>query len=224
MEDKYTIYRLTFPNNKVYIGQAVDYKNRMATHKYAAKIFKNNNLYIENAIRKYSWDNIKKEIIISNLSQNQVDFYEGFWIEIYNSTNKSFGYNIESGGKRQNPKRQKMVYQFDSNGILINEWKSTRQAARQLNISCSGISKCAIGKAHSAFGYYWSYNNNILIRPIINPFKLKVQSKNLITGEVIIFNGVREAGRYFNIDGSDISKSCKKNLSKNNIKFNYINE
>ena len=58
-----------------------------------------------------------------------------------------------------NSKKSKPVLQIDKNtGEVIKEYPSTREAARDLNIDDSPISKCARGVHYkSAGGYIWKY-------------------------------------------------------------------
>lgn len=56
------IYKITSPIDKVYIGRTNNFNHRMVGHKHNAYVKKmNNSLY--KAIRKYGWENMKKEII-----------------------------------------------------------------------------------------------------------------------------------------------------------------
>jgi len=84
------IYKLTSPSGKVYIGRAVHFKKRMATHKHTAKSGVKRPLY--EAIRKYGWESFTKEII-DTADSNQLAYdLELKYIMEYNSTIK--GYNV----------------------------------------------------------------------------------------------------------------------------------
>lgn len=92
------IYRFTFPNGKYYIGQSWNYKERCKSHK--SESITRGKSVVYKAIRKHGWDNIIKDILTSNLkTQEQLDLYEIFWINTYDSRNRSIGYNIAPGGK-----------------------------------------------------------------------------------------------------------------------------
>ncbi|ABT16682.1 hypothetical protein ATCV1_Z548L [Acanthocystis turfacea chlorella virus 1] len=51
----------------------------------------------------------------------------------------------------------KTIHQYTKDGIYITSFGSCREAARVLNKSHTGISKCGIGKHSSAYGFKWSY-------------------------------------------------------------------
>lgn len=183
------IYIFKFPNNKVYIGQSWNIKERIWKHKSDINIKRNINHPLYNAIRKYGWVNIRKEIIVSGLTtQDQLDFYERFWINLYDSRNKRyFGYNIESGGVRNKPhsketKRKislrlkkimrdpnermkrtgfnlKPILQFDTFGNFVMEFKSIIEAGRYYGIYASNINKVCKGYKYSYKNSIWKYKN-----------------------------------------------------------------
>ena len=87
----------------------------MRGHKSVAfnKNANNYKLHLYQAIRKYSWDNFSKEIIeeISDEeSQEYVDERERYYIEVYDSTNREKGYNIDLGGQN-GAKKQKLTFE-----------------------------------------------------------------------------------------------------------------
>lgn len=86
------LYKITnLINGKIYIGQAKDYKSRMACHKN-----KKVTTAISYAIQKYGWTNFTKEII-AECSDDTIDAMEVMTIKYYNSLAPN-GYNLDSGG------------------------------------------------------------------------------------------------------------------------------
>ena len=56
------------------------------------------------------------------------------------------------------PNKSKSILQIDKvTGEVINEFPSSQEAGRQLNVSRSSISACCNGKYNSAYGYIWKY-------------------------------------------------------------------
>lgn len=94
-EHLWTLYRLKFPSGKSYIGLAKSFEMRMWGHKCASG--KKNNLPVYNAIRKYGWDSVRKEIIckapLSEIFGLEKDFVEK------ENTLVPNGYNAIPGGK-----------------------------------------------------------------------------------------------------------------------------
>lgn len=93
------IYKFTNTiNNKCYIGQAQNLRNRFKEH--LRKFQKNNkNSYFYSSIRKNGLENFELEILIQGkftkleLNDLEIDF-----IRLYNSNNSNFGYNLTVGG------------------------------------------------------------------------------------------------------------------------------
>lgn len=88
------IYRLTNVfNGKKYIGKSVHYKTRMSVHKTTKK-----KTYISRAIRKYGWDNFKKEIIIDDVPKENLPNLETLYIDVEDTLAPN-GYNLTKGGE-----------------------------------------------------------------------------------------------------------------------------
>ena len=50
-------------------------------------------LPVRNAIEKYGWQNVEKEIIASRLTQSEADHFEQLLIDKMNLMDRRFGYN-----------------------------------------------------------------------------------------------------------------------------------
>ena len=95
MERNYKVYKHTSPSNKVYIGiTGVDPVIRWGNGKKYTE-----NEHFTNAINKYGWDNFKHEILFDNLTKEEAELMEQFYIALYDSTNREKGYNKSTGGK-----------------------------------------------------------------------------------------------------------------------------
>jgi predicted GIY-YIG superfamily endonuclease len=156
---QHILYKLTFPNGKVYIGQTVNFSIRMRGHKNDS--FNPNrfsrNCQVNNAIRKYGWENVKTEIIFE-CSENEIDILEKKYIKLFDSTNRNFGYNREGGGNSKKTvsmesrklisasrkgKRNwgKKVAQIDiRTNKIVKVWECIADAARNTGASPTNIS------------------------------------------------------------------------------------
>lgn len=97
------IYKITnLVNNKIYIGQTVNYEERVRHHKQIA--FRDNskekNRPLYKAIRKYGLDNFKFEIIDEANDVDELNTKEIYWIAYYDCcVDNNKGYNLDKGGK-----------------------------------------------------------------------------------------------------------------------------
>lgn len=97
----YVIYR--FKNNvngKVYIGQTTkSLHKRVIQHLTNSRpTTKAHKTYFHNALNKYGIENFSLDIIERCSSQEELNEREIYWIAYYKSTDKKYGYNIDSGG------------------------------------------------------------------------------------------------------------------------------
>jgi group I intron endonuclease len=96
------IYKLTCNiNNKVYIGKSVDLVKRISRHRNTEKGTKQT-YYLQHAIKKHGWESFSVEILeyfkdfdkTNDLHKQLILDRETDYIELYDSINKSIGYNI----------------------------------------------------------------------------------------------------------------------------------
>lgn len=84
----------TSPSNKVYIGQTCNTLKRRAgngcNYKGCSHFYK--------AILKYGFENFTSQILKNNLSLEEANYWEQYYIQYYDSTNPKKGYNISIGG------------------------------------------------------------------------------------------------------------------------------
>lgn len=128
----YTVYKLTSPSNKVYIGitcQAI--KKRWANgkgYKRCPAIYK--------AINKYGWENIKKEILLENTTESEAKSLETMLIKLHKSDNKKYGYNLTEGGdgttgRILSEEAKKRISEKNKGKIISEEQK---ERLRQINL------------------------------------------------------------------------------------------
>jgi len=150
-----TIYKITnMKNNKIYIGQTKNFKERIRTHKYRGtipnKIWETSTFYSD--IKKYGFENFKTEIIKKTNCDKEADFLEIKYIKEYNSI-EPYGYNVFSGGKskgtnsslnfkekvsksRKESDKIKRVKIYECNYSLeiIKIWESKQKLLKEKNI------------------------------------------------------------------------------------------
>ena len=109
MEHK--IYKLTSPSGKIYIGRTHDFDARMADHKHnALKKLAKNSLY--KAIRKYGWDEFKKEIIATTDCEESAQLLEESLIKMFDSVRNGYNDTYVGGGGNLLKNQPEKITQF----------------------------------------------------------------------------------------------------------------
>ena len=157
-----TIYKITSPTGRIYIGQTVNLKLRLRDYKSKAYKVKEKTKIL-NSIRKHGFDKHTFEIIeVVDVSLG--DDREIYWIDFYKSYNTKKGMNLTLGGKRtpgikgKKHYKAKIVYQWDFNGVLVKKWDCIKdvQDAHGWNSNIIGNS---IRNKCSVYGFVWSFTN-----------------------------------------------------------------
>lgn len=149
------IYRIVFPNGKMYIGQTKDFKRRTAAHKLESI---KGERPVNKAIRHFGIDSISFNIILE-CDDKDADYYERSCIVLYNTLiDTKTGYNLESGGNlnktHSKTTRDKMrakalgkirygrkVNQFSLDGVMIAIWFAASYADEALGFSEGTVAK-----------------------------------------------------------------------------------
>lgn len=84
-------------NNKKYIGQSVDIYKRWSRHKNELLGNKHKNNHLQASWNKYGADNFRFYIILE-CTMDELDELESFYIKTFNTIDKDYGYNKETGG------------------------------------------------------------------------------------------------------------------------------
>jgi group I intron endonuclease len=84
-------------NSKKYIGQSIEFNKRKTNHKCDSKI---STVPLYNAIRKDGWENFEYTILMKDQTINHgyLDYWECYFIELFDTLNRTKGYNNDSGG------------------------------------------------------------------------------------------------------------------------------
>lgn len=141
------IYLLTYDNNKIYIGQAVNIRERALEHNNKNKEFCDKALKKHNAILTIL-EEINDIILLEDI--------EKLYIKKYQATNKEIGYNILDGGnvsgKRGVENRNASLTQEQLDEVidlLINHTElSLKEIGNKFNISQATVLKISTGKTY----------------------------------------------------------------------------
>ena len=98
VDKKWCVYiHINKINGKKYIGQTCqDLDDRWKNGNGYQR-----NPYFWNAIKKYGWDSFEHKVLSSNLTLEEANTIEEYYISLFDTTNKEYGYNMQSGGKNK---------------------------------------------------------------------------------------------------------------------------
>ena len=95
-ERKYTVYKHSSPEGKVYVGcTSTSPERRWGANGCGYKF--NNTMYDD--IQKFGWDNFDHDILAADICEKEAYELERQYISEYNSTDPTHSYNISTGGK-----------------------------------------------------------------------------------------------------------------------------
>lgn len=89
----YRVYRYVFPDGMIYVGMT---KNSIQTRRDQGY---QHNKRLQTAIRSVGWAGLTVEILADNLTREQAEEKEKYFISVFRSDNPENGYNVSSGGK-----------------------------------------------------------------------------------------------------------------------------
>lgn len=185
MDNRYTVYILTFADGRVYIGmtgQKLSMRCRRGAYQQCSRIGE--------AIDKFGMDAFDVGVVAEHLTKAEAERIEMENIARYDSTNPSKGFNVALGGnvvgRHSEVTRQKMsssqrgrkfseehltrlrkpkldgakrrtVLQYDENDKLLGEYGSVYVAADIVGGWAESIMRCCNHKQRTHKGYRWEY-------------------------------------------------------------------
>lgn len=135
-------------NNKKYVGQSVDIYNRWCHHKSELNNNVHFNDYLQKSWNKYGSENFRF-YILEYCDIEQLDDREIYYISLYNTLNRTKGYNLTSGGTNGK------VYSDETRAKISKALKGhavsseSRAKIRKNHADISGSNNGMFGKRHS---------------------------------------------------------------------------
>lgn len=162
------IYKITcIPTQKIYIGQSRNIYKRWYQHIYTLNAKQHRNSYLQRAWNKYGQDNFNFEVI-DKCYVSELDDKEKYYIEKFNSMDRKYGFNLDSGGqhpKLSNETVEKLkrvssrpVVQFDVYGNEITKYQTIDEASQKCLINKSSIIECCKLKRKLAGEFQWRFD------------------------------------------------------------------
>lgn len=118
--DTYCVYIHTSPSNKAYIGITC----QKPEHRWNNGNGYKQHRYLYQAIKKHGWENFKHEIFADGLTEEQACHIETLLINLFQTTDRRYGYNISFGGE------------VGTKGIKLSQ-----ETRRKLSIASTGRKK-----------------------------------------------------------------------------------
>lgn len=228
------IYKITNKiNNKVYIGQSNNIKERIKVHKSSLRGGYHHNSYLQRSWNKYGEENFVFEIL--ELCELEIiDDREKHWISLYDSTSEQNGYNFESGGnankiiseKSIEKMRQAKIGRFkgednpNSKQVICLEtmviYVSVAEASKDIGCHFNDISQCCRGKSNTSHNLHWMFYDEYKlktkeeIRYTLSKKPNNLNSKIICTTTNEIFENLDEViSRHDNLIKSNIIACCR---------------
>lgn len=222
--DNYKVYMHIFPNDKKYIGiTRMEVKERWAN----GKGYKHQ--FVWRAIEKYGWENIRHEILFSNLSKEKAERLEMICILTFKTNVIEYGYNMDNGGNgsnkfteesrikmskirkgkqtgKDNPSAKRVIC------ITTGEiFETMTEASKRYNLIRRNISRaCKNGTACGNLNgekLYWAYCDKFGNYEYVKRKKYERAVICITTG--LKFKSIKEAALYYKINVDSIWACCK---------------
>lgn len=157
------IYKITCTkNNKVYIGQTKDVKKRKTDHINSLKNGKHHSAKMQRAFDKYGESSFEHRIL-EIVPENIADERERYWIKHYNSTDKLYGFNNESGGNAKkmvsNETKEKLRRINKINYHKVKKYLNSEEAIKKKSSKMTGSGNPMYGKTPKEWMDKETYDN-----------------------------------------------------------------
>lgn len=209
-------------NNKIYVGQTTNKKGFKG--RYHCNLCKNtHNIHLKRSIEKYGIENfeIDEEFDVA-YSEDELDKLEDMYIKIYDCIDN--GYNDKTGGSNGKPSEEiKRKISEKAKGRRRSEEAKQKISEGHKGKHHSDETKQKIGEKHkgkivSKESRQKMSENHANVNGENNPFygkhhseetKIKLGRKIICLTTGKIFNSLKEAGDYYNINSNNLSSCCR---------------
>jgi group I intron endonuclease len=225
-------------NGKVYIGSTKNYKKRIIVHLRKLKTNKHHSKYLQRSWNKHTEKNFRFNIICCIIDTNKLIELEQYFMDLYRSHNKYYGYNIsryaarpmppwtgKKMSKKEKEKRSKTMKKnrqkepficLETGDVFIN----IIDARKKLKIKARSIGDILDGKRHSLNGYHFEYVD-LNLRPTTRDKRKRKPVLCLENNKK--YNSIKKASKELNIPETGIY-NCLSGFQKTtrNHRFKYI--
>jgi hypothetical protein len=215
----------------VYVGQTTQSgKKRWTAHKTRDK------QVIDKAIKKHNPNNFEY-IEFMKVHNEDLDYYEKYFIEQFDTLTSGQGYNVGLGGnsadkittstrlklKKNGEKHSKPIYSINLETKEVKLYKSIKYAAETLELSVGTIVNVLKRRIRTYREYTFCYKHEnpkdlFCLKKHEKPSHLlkPVELHNLKTDKYLTFKSIQEACKSLNLDPSSVTAVCygRKNQTK----------
>lgn len=230
--NNFKIYKHTTPSGKCYIGYTQQAKLSYRARKNGIGYQYNPAFW--NAICKYGWDNIKHEILEDHLTFDEANERERYYIQLYKSNDKRYGYNLTEGSSnpnctleiREKIRKAKLgtrrytskIYQYDASGQQIGFFRSYRETEEKTGVNLYAVAS-GCNKKGVVHGYVFSH---IQLTPdeVFERYRKQKNTKYIYTYDILFdkilpkIDGILTASKIFRISEDSICISASNNPNK----------
>jgi len=119
------VYKHTFPNGKVYVGQTCSGKTEDRWQ--GGKGYQGQ--FVFDAIVRYGWNNVRSEILEDDISADEINEREAFYIRKFHAADRAYGYNVSHGSKQGRVERE--VVQAPSGPVLVRTESESKKDGQE---------------------------------------------------------------------------------------------
>ena len=204
-------------NNKKYIGQSKNINDRWCKHKGELNRGVHDNDYLQNSWNKYGEENFRF-YVLEYCNIDELDKKEIYYIELHNTLDRDYGYNLKTGGQNRGVKASEYVGHKISDSLkrTYSENEELRQKSRDNALnqwSNPEIKAKILGENNGMYGKHHSEETR---KKMSEMKKGKPSPKRNMTPVLCIelgkiFDCAATAGKEFNVQGGSILEVCKGN-------------
>lgn len=161
------------------------------------------------AIKKYGWHNFEHRILYTHLTKQVAEKLEKLLIKEWKTTDKQFGYNIESGGNlgKEVSEETKKKISRSLKGRKVHHSKQTRE---KISKALKGRPLSEETKRKMSLFQKGRHKTQEQINMLIknSPNKIAVIQYDLLGNIINKFASMRDASRFTGINNKRISACC----------------
>ena len=217
MDKKHCIYmHRNKVTGKVYVGQTVQQDNPSVRWQGGYGYIKQPKFFSD--IIKYGWLNFEHNILEKDLTQEQANERENFWIRHFDSYKNGYNSVVENNTLRGRKNMEGLIICLNTN----KAYKTLKEASLDTGADPSAISRCYGGQRKSAgmvngVPGFWilTTSNQQLIDKIKQNYSDAIATKKIIGIETAqVFDSLDEAIAYCGLPVSSSNKARLRNVLK----------